>query len=131
MPFVKLNGYYSNYELQSGVYNLEGSIGYQFAIIFEKMLSKNISLEAGAGISRILFDYSVSGIDNSISMSISNIYNQNLDYIDIPVLARYYFNLRSFKPYLEGGINGRFLINSMEKSDDFWQILVHKFIRFG
>ena len=53
MPFVKLNGHYSNYELQSGLYNLEGSIGYQFAIIFEKMLAKNISLEAGAGISRI------------------------------------------------------------------------------
>ena len=52
-------------------------------------------------------------------MSIENLYNQNLNYVDIPVLARYYFNLRSFKPYLEGGINGRFLLNSMEKSDAF------------
>ena len=33
--------------------------------------------------------------------------------------ARYYFKLKSFRPYLQGGITGRLLLNSMEKSDDF------------
>ena len=83
------------------------------------MLTKSISLEAGAGISRIIFDYSHSGIDNATNLSVKYLYNQDITWVEIPVLAKYYFDFKSFRPYVEGGFTGRFLLNAMEKSDDY------------
>jgi hypothetical protein len=119
IPFVKLQKEYSNYELQSGKYILKGSVGYQFGIVGEKALSKNISLEAGAGISQVMFNYTISGIDVLTYQTLKNLYDQKVNWIEVPVSAKYYFNLKSFRPYLEGGITGRLLINSMEKSGTY------------
>jgi hypothetical protein len=119
IPFLKLEKRYSNYYIRSDEYNLNGSIGYQFGIIGEKMLKKSISVEAGAGISRIILDYSHTGIDNATYLSVKYLYNQDITWVEIPVIAKYYFDFNSFRPYLEGGITGRFLLNEMEISDDY------------
>jgi len=119
IPFLKLGKNYSNYDIQSGEYSLNGTIGYQFGIIGEKMLTKSVSLEAGAGISLVNFDYNVKGTDNLTFQDVNYLYNQNITWVEIPVIAKYYFNLKSFRPYVEGGITGRFLLNSMEKSDTY------------
>ena len=119
IPFVKLQGKYSNYDLQTGEYSLKGSFGYQFGIIGEKVLTKNISLEAGAGISRVNFNYSITGMDILSYQNMQYRYDQKITWAEVPVIARYYFNLKSFRPYLEGGITGRLLLNSMEKSGAF------------
>jgi hypothetical protein len=119
IPFLKIQKHFSNYELQSGEYTVNGTMGYQFGIMAEKAITRNFSLEAGAGINRIIFDYSISGIDISDFTNTQYLFNQNITSVEIPVLAKYYFNLKSFRPYLEAGINGRFLLNSMEKSDTY------------
>jgi hypothetical protein len=119
IPFVKLQGNYSNYDFNLGKYSLKGRLGYQFGIIGEKMLTKSISIEAGAAINQVMFDYTVSGINVSTFQSFKNLYNQKITLVEVPVLAKYYFNLKSFRPYLEGGITGRLLINSMEKSGTY------------
>jgi hypothetical protein len=94
-------------------------MGYQFAIGIEKVLARNISIEVGAGISTIIFDYTVSGIDISNYNSVKYLYNQDITSVEIPVIAKYYFNIKSLRPYVEAGVNGRFLLNSMEKSDTY------------
>lgn len=83
------------------------------------MLKKSISIEAGAAINQVMFDYTVYGINVATSQSFKNLYNQKISWIEVPVSAKYYFNLKSFRPYLEGGISGRLLINSMEKSGTY------------
>jgi hypothetical protein len=118
-PFLNLQKHYSIYELQSGEYTLDGRMGYQFAIGIEKVLARNISIEVGAGISTIIFDYTVSGIDISNYNSVKYLYNQDITSVEIPVIAKYYFNIKSLRPYVEAGVNGRFLLNSMEKSDTY------------
>jgi hypothetical protein len=119
IPFVKLQREYTNYDLNLGKYSLKGKLGYQFGIIGEKMLTKSISIEAGAAINQVMFDYTVYGINVTTSQSFENLYNQKISWIEVPVSAKYYFNLKSFKPYLEAGITGRVLINSMEKSGTY------------
>lgn len=118
LPVLKLQKEYSNYNLDSLKSGLKKSFGFQFGIIGEKALSGNFSLEAGAGISQVIFEYSTSGVDLDFQNR-QYIYDQKMIWVEIPVLARYYFKIKSFKPYLEAGINGRLLLNSMEKSDAF------------
>ncbi|MCX6254213.1 MAG: outer membrane beta-barrel protein [Bacteroidia bacterium] len=114
MPFVKLQKKYSDYETSFGeAYSLERSFGYQFGIAGEKTLTKNISIEVAAGITRILFKYSIKS-----QTSGQNQYDESLTWVEIPVLTRYYFSTNSsFKPYLQGGVSGKFSLYAMEKSD--------------
>ena len=118
-PSLNLQKHFSNYELQSGEYAVNGTMGYQFGIMAEKAITRNFSLEAGAGISQVVFDYSISGLDISNYTNVQYLFNENITSFEIPVLAKYYFNLGSLRPFLEAGINGRFLLNSMEKSDTY------------
>jgi Outer membrane protein beta-barrel domain len=114
IPFVKLEKKYSNYETAFGRdYSLKTSYGFQFGIAGEKILTKNISVEVAVGITRILYKYTIkSQLSNQYQ------YNQSIEYIEIPVLARYYFSGNSsLKPYLEGGISGKISLNNMKKSD--------------
>ena len=114
IPFVKLEKKYSDYETSfGGDYTLDRSTGFQFGIAGEKTLTKNMSIEVAAGITQILFKYTVNGLQ-----SVHYQYDQSISYIEIPVIARYYFSMKSsLKPYLEGGLEGRISLNEMEKSD--------------
>ena len=81
LPFLKLENQYSDYDAQESDYDLEANFGYQFALVTEKTLAKNISLEVAAGITQFLFKY------NTRSLSVGETqYEQSLTYIDIPVL---------------------------------------------
>ena len=118
IPLLKLQKEYSNYELTSMKYELQGSPGYQFGISGEMALLRNISLEIGAGLNQIMFNYSASGFNES-TLYIQNKYNEKITWIEVPVVARYYFNLGTIKPYLSAGIAGRFSLYTMESSDLF------------
>lgn len=119
LPFIKLQKHYSNYELQSGEYTIDEKSGYQVSITGEKALSGNLSVEAAISIIQVNFNYAIAGSDISNGIFIENSYDQKITSLEVPVVARYYFKFKSFRPYLQGGITGRFLLNSMEKSDDF------------
>jgi hypothetical protein len=111
-PFIELLKTYSFYASSGSTFSLQSTFGYQFGITGERFLTKNISLEAGAAISRYMFKYGVKTLsDQSVN------YNQNIYMAEIPVMAKYYFLKGAFRPYLEGGISGRFLLNSIERSD--------------
>jgi opacity protein-like surface antigen len=115
IPFLKLENQYSDYDAQESYYDLEGNIGYQFAVAVEKTLTKNVSLEVAAGMTRFLFKY------HTRSLSIGEQqYDQSLTYIEIPVLAKYYFNTSGhLKPYLQAGLSGKFSLYAREKSEDY------------
>ena len=51
--------------------------------------------------------------------NVNYIYDQKITWAEIPVVVKYYFNLKFARPYVEGGINGRLSLNSMEKSGTF------------
>jgi len=115
IPFLKLENQYSDYDAQESYYDLEGNIGYQFAVAVEKTLSKNISLEVAAGYTQFMFKY----YTRSLSIGEQQ-YDQSISYIEIPVLARYYFNTKGhLKPYIQGGLSGKFSLYAREKSDDY------------
>ena len=115
MPFLNLEQKYSDYDAQENYYSLESSFGYQFGIIGEKTLTKNVSLEVGVGMTRILFKYLTRGMITG-----ENQYDESITYLEIPVLAKYNFNTNgSIKPYLQGGITGKFSLNDIYKSDDY------------
>jgi hypothetical protein len=72
-----------------------------------------MSIEVAAEITQILFKYTVKG-----QLSSQYQYDQSIRYVEIPVLVRHYFSSESsFKPYLEGGLEGKISLNNMEKSD--------------
>jgi len=119
IPFVKLQRKFSNIALQSEQNSFDGIPGFQFGIIGEKVLTKNISLEAGAGLNRVTFNYNISGVLISPYTPIKYMYEQKIKWIEVPVSAKYYFGQKYFRPFLEGGITGRLLLNSMEKSKAF------------
>ncbi len=112
IPFVALQKKYSYYELWPEQDYLNESYGFQFGIAFEKTLSKNVAVEAGAGITQIRFKYTVTDIlHNQYN------YNQSYTFIEIPFLARYYFFYKkSVKPYIQGGVSGKISLNKMDKS---------------
>lgn len=115
MPFLKLENQFSDYDAQEGYYELESKFGYQFAVAGEKILTKNISLEVAAGITQFLFNYKT----RSITIGEQQ-YDQGITYIEVPVLVKYYFSTNGhLKPYLQGGISGKFSLYTREKSDDF------------
>ena len=107
IPFVKLQGKFSNVALQSEENSFDGIPGYQFGIIGEKVLTKYISLEAGAGLTQVTFNYNISGVFISPYTPVKYMYEQKIKWIEIPVSARYYFGQKSLRPFLEGGITGR------------------------
>jgi len=114
IPFLKLQKNYSYPEKIAETYELERSTGFQIALTGEKAFTSNFSVEMGVGLTGIQFDYKVS------SQYEPYYYKQKLSYIEIPVLARYYFEPeKSIRPYLQGGITAKFSLYKKEKSDDF------------
>jgi hypothetical protein len=113
-PFIDLLKTYSYYATTGATFSMKSSPGYQIGITGERFLTKNFSLEAGAAITRYIFSY---GIITSSDQKVN--YNQNIYMAEIPVMAKYYFQKGDFRPYIEGGISGRYLLNSIEKSDTY------------
>jgi hypothetical protein len=113
-PFSEIKKQFSNYQALEGSASLSNSVGYIFGISGEKMLARRLSLEAGVEIAQYKFKYSV---EEESSEQI--IYNQNITSIKVPVIVRYYITEGRFRPYLEGGIAGRFLLNPSGKSDTY------------
>jgi Outer membrane protein beta-barrel domain len=110
-PFTDLLKKYSYYATDGSTFILQNNIGYQFGMTGERFLKKNISLEAGAALAQYKFSYGVKTLsDQHVN------YNQNIYMVEIPVIAKYYFLNGAFRPYIEGGISGRFLLNPIEKS---------------
>lgn len=116
-PILKLQKNYSNYILDSARYDLNTSPGFQFGVTVEKTFTKNLSVAAGVGISQVIFDYVVSGLDVLNYDDVQYLYKQKVTSIEIPVLARYNFRFKSLMPYIEAGITGRISLNSMENSE--------------
>jgi len=115
IPFLNLEKSISDYDAQESYYSLDSKIGYQLGIDIEKTFTKNLSLEAGAGFTQILFRYNTRSTIEGI-----NAYDQSIAFIEIPVLVKYNLNAGSkFRPYLQGGISGKFSLNDIDKSDDF------------
>jgi len=115
IPFLKLQKKYTYPEKNAASYELERSTGFQIALTGEKAFTSNFSVEMGAGLTWIQFDYNVKS-----SQYEPYSYKQKITYIEIPVLARYYFAPNSsFKSYVQGGISGQFSLYKKEKSDDF------------
>jgi hypothetical protein len=113
-PFSDITKQYSNYQVVAGSPSLSGSNGYLFGLSCEMMISKRLSIETGAELGQYNFKYSVT---EKPSEQIN--YSQYVTSIEIPVIARFYVTSGRFKPYIEGGIAGRFLLNSSFKSDDY------------
>ena len=113
IPLVKLKKRYSDYETAAGnASSLGMSSGNQLGIAGEIKLSKYISLEVDAEMSKIYFRYTVNGLALS-----QNKYDESLTLVEIPVLVRFYFPTNSsFKPYLQGGVSENFSLNNMERS---------------
>lgn len=115
IPFLNLEKKYSDFEAQERLYSLEGSSGYQFGITGEKTFTKNISMEVGVGLTQILFKY-----ESNSQAAGKNQYDQSITYIEIPVLARYNFTPNSsIRPYIQGGVSGKFSLYQREKSDNY------------
>ena len=115
IPFLKLQKNYTYPEKNADTYELKKSTGFQIALTGEKTFTSNFSVEMGAGLTGIQFDYKVKSSNYE-----PYYYEQKITCIEIPVLARYYFAPNSsFKSYVQGGISGRFSLYKREKSDDF------------
>jgi len=114
-PFLELDKYYTDPEKNGASHELEPSMGFQIALSAEKAFTRSFSVEAGAGITGIQFDYKVGG-----STYETYSYKQKISYLEFPVLARYYFAPNSsIKPYLQGGLIVKFSLFARERSEDY------------
>jgi hypothetical protein len=118
-PFVNLEKQYSNYSLTDGKYSFKTGLGFQFEAFAEKALTKNISIEAAVGFLSNSFTYEIAGKDPSANLDVLLQYDQKVTSLNIPISAKHYFGKKSFRPYIEAGISVRFLLNQMEKSDEY------------
>jgi hypothetical protein len=114
IPFVSVLKKYSDYESAGESYNIDRKTGYQLDIFGEITLGRRISMEASAGMTRIMFNYLTTDQVSQYQ------YNQSITYIEIPVVVRYNFLPdKQCKPYLEFGIFSRFPLFTREESADF------------
>lgn len=115
MPFLSLEKKFSDYDAQENYYKLEAGMGYQFGLVINKTLTRNLSLEAGVGMTQILFKYNTQGLTTGKTQ-----YDQGISYIEIPVLVKYNFNTAGpLKPYLQAGLEGKFSLVIDYKSEQF------------
>jgi len=114
-PFIELEKYYTDPEKNGGSHELAKSTGFQIAFSGEKVFTPSFSVEVGAGITGIQFDYKVSAPRYE-----TNSYQQKISYLEFPVLGRYYFAPNSsIKPYLQGGLIVKFSLFARERSEDY------------
>lgn len=115
IPLLSLEKNYTDPVKTADSYTLDGSTGFQLGLTVEKTLTRSLAVEAGAGITQIQFDYLVRS-----SLTGPYQYDQKITYLEIPVLARYYFAPNSaIKPYVQAGVSGKFSLYKREKSDDY------------
>jgi len=115
IPLLELQKNYTFPEKTATTFTLEKPAGFQFGLTGEKAFTKNISVEVGAGITSIQFNYKIQGSPTGEYQ-----YDQKITYMEIPLLVKYYFGTNSsIKPHLQGGVSGKFSLYKREKSDDF------------
>jgi hypothetical protein len=114
IPFSNITKQYSNYQALAESSELNSGIGYLFGISIETMVAKRLSIEIGAETGSNNFQYL---IKNAYGGQFT--YHQSIKSIEIPLIGRYYLTCNRFRPYLAGGIDGRFFINSSDKSSTY------------
>jgi outer membrane protein W len=114
-PLLSLQKIYTDPPKQAASFSIDGGTGFQFGAVSELAISRNVSLEAGLGMLRVNFDYQVQS-----SQTGTYLYEQKITYIEIPVMVKYYIPLNgAMKPYLQGGVSGKFDLYQREKSEEF------------
>jgi tetratricopeptide (TPR) repeat protein len=115
VPMLTLEKNYTDPEKPGAQFSLDGHTGFQIGAVSEMTISRNLALEAGVGMLHIRFDYQVQ--DPGIG---EYQYEQEITYIEIPILMKYYLPLKgSLKPYLQGGVSGKFSLYLREDSEDY------------
>ena len=113
-PQLNLQKNYTDPPKSAPRYSLEGHTGFQFDVFSEMAISRNMALEAGVGLLHVRFDYQVQ------SSQTGYVYEEEITYIEIPFLVKYYLPLiGALKPYLQGGVFGKFDLYKRENSDEF------------
>jgi hypothetical protein len=107
LAFLKLRKEYSNYDLKSPEYSVNAKMGYHLGVKAEKTISKNLSIEAAVSLEQARWNYAITDTNVQSNINILNTYPQKIIFAEIPVLAKYYFKMYSFRPYLEAGISAR------------------------
>jgi len=114
-PLLSLQKNYADPENLGARFSLEGRTGYQLGILSEAAISRNLALEGGLGLQRVSFDYLVQS-----NLAEDYQFNQEITYLEIPILIRYYLPLKgALKPYLHGGVSCRFSLYLRESSEEF------------
>jgi opacity protein-like surface antigen len=115
VPMLELKKNYTDPEKQGARFLLDGRTGFQSGVVGEAAISRNMTLEAGLGMMFVWFDYQVeSGLSGNYQ------YEQEIIYLEIPLLIKYYLPLNgALKPYLQGGVSGKFSLYLRENSEQF------------
>lgn len=114
-PLLSLEKNYTDPPKMATTFSLEGQTGFQFGVVSEMAISRNLALQAGVGMLRVRFDYQVQS-----SQTGDYLYNEEITYIEIPVLIKYYLPLNgAVKPYLQVGVSGKFSLYQRENSEEF------------
>jgi hypothetical protein len=114
-PLLSLQKIYTDPPKPAGRYSIDGRTGFQIGVVSEMAISRNMAIEAGLGMLHVKFDYQVEG-----GQARDYLYEQKITYIEIPILAKYYFPLNgALKTYLQGGVSGKFSLYLRENSDEY------------
>ena len=114
-PLLNLQKYYADPLGPEANFSLEGTIGFQVGAVGEMAISRNLTVHAGLGMLRVNFDYLIES-----SQTGDYRYEQKITYIEIPVMMKYYFPMKgALKPYVQGGVSGKFDLYQREKSEEF------------
>jgi opacity protein-like surface antigen len=93
---------------ESDLSNYESKTGYQFALTLEKRLYKALWLQGGLGYRNVSYSNTLTNIENR---SIN--YSEKLGYLDVPLMAKYYFREDRFTPYAQAGVAFSFLNSAL------------------
>jgi len=99
----------------------KGMIGFLFGFNVDFVVYRNLFVGWGLNYSRTSFKYQAKYIRDLEATSYVDVlfyestYNQNLDWVSIPVFLKYQFDKIKFKPYIFGGASYNGMIRSRRK----------------
>lgn len=100
----------NNYSLDNtanslGIY--ESSIGFSAGVLFEVPLSNHISVVTGGNYLSNQYQYTKEQFDYSTLY-----YNEKLQWVDVPLTFKFYLSKGTFRPYIQLGVRGQYLIKA-------------------